>query len=48
MDHDPSYQKTFEFKLQILGNDRTSEEVFEAMQDLVKIKEDVDAAWNGK
>lgn len=48
MDHDPSYQKTFEFKLQILGNDRTSEEVFEAMQDLVKIKEEVDAAWNGK
>ena len=47
MDSSPAYQKAFEFKMDALGKDRT-EEVFEAITELVESKEDVDKAWNGK
>ena len=48
MDSSPAYQKAFEFKMDALGKDRTEEEVFEAITELVESKEDVDKAWNGK
>lgn len=48
MDSSPAYQKTFEYKMDALGKDRTEEEVFEAITELVESKEDVDKAWNGK
>lgn len=48
MDSSVAYQKAFEFKMEVLGKDRTEEEVFEAITELVESKEDVDKAWNGK
>lgn len=49
MDSSAAYQKTFEFKMETLGKDRTKEEeMFEAITELVESKEDVDKAWNGK
>lgn len=48
MDSSPAYQKAFEFKMDALGKDRTEEEVFEAITELVESKEDVNKAWNGK
>lgn len=48
MDSSVAYQKAFEFKMEALGKDRTEEEVFEAISELVESKEDTDEAWNGK
>ena len=48
MDSSVAYQKAFEFKMEALGKDRTEEEVFEAISELVESKEGTDEAWNGK
>ena len=47
MDSSVAYQKAFEFKMEALGKDRTEEEVFEALSELVESKEGTDEAWNG-
>lgn len=41
-------KKVFEFKMDVFGKDRTIEEVFKAITELVESKEDADEAWNGK
>jgi hypothetical protein len=48
MDNSAAYQKAFKYKMDALGKDRTEEEVFEAITQLVESKEDADKAWNGK
>jgi hypothetical protein len=43
-----SYQKGFQYKLDVLGKNRTAEDVFEAMKESVELTEKIEKSWNGE
>lgn len=48
MENSAAYQKGFQYKMDVLGKNRTAEDVTEAKKEAVELMEKIEKSWNGE